>query len=211
MRCGHITVRQSIRELHQWLKKRMIGAVTIGWMRELETNHDDPPTPEVQKSFDMLRASEEPLYEHTTVSVLAFVTRITSIKSKFTFLNKCYNELLSLISDVLPSNHKMPKDMYQSEKLLPALSTEYEKIDVCKDNCMIFYKEHRDETKCLKCGKSGFVEIINKDGENVMTKTAHKQVRYMPLTPRMKRLFISKKTARHMRWHKEGVCVRMTK
>jgi hypothetical protein len=27
----------------------------------------------------------------------------------------------------------------------------------------------------------------------------------MPLTPRMKRLFISKKTARHMRWHKEDV------
>jgi hypothetical protein len=28
----------------------------------------------------------------------------------------------------------------------------------------------------------------------------------MPLTPRMKQLFISKKTARHMRWHKDGVC-----
>jgi hypothetical protein len=27
----------------------------------------------------------------------------------------------------------------------------------------------------------------------------------MPLTPRMKWLFISKKTARHMRWHKEAV------
>jgi hypothetical protein len=27
----------------------------------------------------------------------------------------------------------------------------------------------------------------------------------MPLTPRMKWLFLSKKTARHMRWHKEGV------
>jgi hypothetical protein len=28
----------------------------------------------------------------------------------------------------------------------------------------------------------------------------------MPLTPRMKWLFPSKKTARHVRWHKEGVC-----
>jgi hypothetical protein len=36
-------------------------------------------------------------------------------------------------------------------------------------------------------------------------KTAHKQLRYMPLTPRMKLLFISKKTTRHMRWHKKGV------
>jgi hypothetical protein len=71
---------------------------------------------------------------------------------------------------------------------------------------MIFYKEHKDEIKCLKCGKSRFVDVVNKDSEKVMTKTAHKQLRYMPLTPRMKRLFISKKTARHIRWHKEGIC-----
>jgi hypothetical protein len=57
---------------------------------ELETNREDPPTPEVQKFFDMLRASEESLHEHMTVSVLAFITHIMSIKSKFTFLNKCY-------------------------------------------------------------------------------------------------------------------------
>jgi hypothetical protein len=100
----------------------------------------------------------------------------------------------------------MPKDMYQSKKLLSALGMEYENIDVCKDNCMIFHKEHKDETKCLKYGKSRFVEVVNKDGEKVTTKTAHKKLRYRPLTPRMKKLFISKKTARHMRWHKEDVC-----
>jgi hypothetical protein len=155
--------------------------------------------------FDMLRASEEPLHEHTIVSVLAFITRITSIKSKFTFSNKYCKELLSLFSDVLPSNHKMPKDMYQSKKLLSTLSMEYEKIDVCKNNCMLFYKEHKNETKFLKCGKPRFFEVVNEDGEKVMTKIAHKQLCYMPLTPRMKRLFISKKTTRHMRWHKEGV------
>jgi hypothetical protein len=82
---------------------------------ELETNHEDHSTPEVQKYFDMLKASEEPLHEHTTVNVLAFVTHITSIKSKFAFSNKYYKELLRLFSDVLPSNHKMPKDMYQSK------------------------------------------------------------------------------------------------
>jgi hypothetical protein len=79
---------------------------------ELETNHEDPPALKVPNFFDMLRVLEEPLHEHTTISILAFVTHITSIKSKFTFSKKCYKELLSLFSDVLPSNHKMPKDMY---------------------------------------------------------------------------------------------------
>jgi hypothetical protein len=99
----------------------------------------------------------------------------------------------------------MLKDMYQSKKLLSALDMEFEKIDVCKDNCMLFYKEHKDETKWLKCGKSRFVEVINEDGEKVTTKVAYKQLRYMPLMPWMKPLFLSKKTTRHMRWHKEGV------
>jgi hypothetical protein len=54
---------------------------------------------------------------------------------------------------------------------------------VFKDNCMFFYKEHK---KCLKCGKSRFVEVINEDGEKVTMKVAHKQLYYMPLTPRMK-------------------------
>jgi hypothetical protein len=103
----------------------------------------------------MLRASEEPLHEHTEVSVLSFVTHITSIKSKFAFSNKCYKELLSLISVVLPSNHKMLKDMYQSKKLLSALGMEYKKIDLCKDNYMIFYKEHKDETECLNVVNRG--------------------------------------------------------
>jgi uncharacterized paraquat-inducible protein A len=127
----------------------------------------------------MLRASEESLHEHTIVSVLAFVTHLTAIKPKFAFSSKCYKELLSLISIVLANNHKMPKDMYQSKKMVSAIGMEYEKIDACKDNCMLFYKEHKDEAKCLKCGKSRFIEVINKDGEKVTMKDAHKQLRYM--------------------------------
>jgi hypothetical protein len=52
---------------------------------KLRTNREDPPTPDWQKFFDMLRASEESLHEHKTVSILAFVTRLTCIKSKFAF------------------------------------------------------------------------------------------------------------------------------
>jgi hypothetical protein len=52
---------------------------------KLETNPEDPPTPEVQEFLDMLKSSEESLHEHTIVSVLVFITRIMSIKSKFAF------------------------------------------------------------------------------------------------------------------------------
>jgi hypothetical protein len=56
---------------------------------ELETNPKGPPTPKEQKLFNILRASEEPLHEHTTVSILDFVTRLMAIKSNFAFSNNC--------------------------------------------------------------------------------------------------------------------------
>jgi hypothetical protein len=74
------------------------------------------------------------------------------------------------------------------KKLLSALGMEYEKIDACKDYCMLFYE----------------------DGGKVMMKVAHKQPHYMPLTPQMKWLFPSKKTARHTSGIKK-VFVRTTK
>jgi hypothetical protein len=43
------------------------------------------------------------------------------------------------------------------------------------------------------------------DNEKVMMEVTQKQLRYFPITPHLKRLFISKKTVRHMRWHKEGI------
>jgi hypothetical protein len=66
-----------------------------------------------------------------------------------------------------------------SEKMLSALGMEYEKIDTCKDNWMLFYKEHKNEIKCLKCGKSRFIDVVNEDSEKVMTKVAHKQLCYI--------------------------------
>jgi hypothetical protein len=44
-------------------------------------DYEDPPTLEVQKFFELLKAVEEPLHEHTKVIVLVFVTWIMAIKS----------------------------------------------------------------------------------------------------------------------------------
>jgi hypothetical protein len=153
---------------------------------EFDLNTEDQATPEVEEFFSLLKASEEPLHEHTKVTLLAFVTRLMAIKSKFFFSNNCYNELIKLFGDVLPEPHKLPIDMYYSKKLLKGLGMRYQKIDVCPDNCMLFWKEHKKENKCLKCGKMRYVEVVNDDGEMVTTEVAHKQLRYMPITPRLK-------------------------
>jgi hypothetical protein len=72
------------------------------------------------------------------VTLLSFIIRLMAIKSKYFFSNSCYNELVKLISDILPKPHKVSKDMYHPKKLLFGLGMKYERIDLCLDNCMFF-------------------------------------------------------------------------
>jgi hypothetical protein len=139
------------------------------------------------------------------VTLLAFITHLVAIKSKYLFYNNCYNDLLKLIGDILLKPHKVPRDMFQSMKMMSPLSSKHEKIDVCLNNCMLFWKEHANEKKCLECGQSRFIKVVIQDGEKVMTEVAQKQLHYFPITPRLKQLFVSKRTTRHMRWRKEGM------
>jgi hypothetical protein len=119
---------------------------------------ENPPTTEVETFFKLLKALEELLHEHTEVTLLAFITWLMAIKSKYFFSNNCYNDLVKLISDILLKPHKVPKDMYQFKKMMSALDLKYEKINVCPDNYMPFWKEHANNKKCLECGQSRFIE-----------------------------------------------------
>jgi hypothetical protein len=70
---------------------------------------------------------------------------------------------------------------------------------------MLFWKGHKDDTKCMHCGRSKYVKVINEDGTSVTTKVAVKQLRYLPITPRLKQLFLCEETVQQMMWHKEGI------
>jgi hypothetical protein len=165
----------------------------------------NPPTMEVEAFFKLLKPLEEPLHEYIEVTLLVFITRLMVIKSKYFFSNNCYNDLMKLISDILSKPHKVSKDMYQSKKIMSALGLKYENIDVCPDNCMLFWKEHANEKTYLECGQPRFIEVVNQNGEKMTTEVAQKQLRYFSITPHLKRLFIFKRTVRHMTWHKEGI------
>jgi hypothetical protein len=146
---------------------------------EFNLDTEDPPMSDAEKFFRLLKASEEPLHEHTKVTLLAFVTRLMAIKSLFFFSNNCYNELLKLIGNVLLNPNKLPKDMYHSKKFVNGHGMDYEKINVYQNSCMLFWKEHKEENKCLKCGKPRYDEVINDDGEMVTTEVAYKQLCYI--------------------------------
>jgi hypothetical protein len=112
---------------------------------ELNLSSEDSPTPEVSRFLKLLKDSEDSLHEHTNVSILAFVTWLMAIKSNYFFSNNCDNEILNLFRDMLPKPNKLPKDVNHSKTIIKGLGMDYEKIDVCKNNCILFMKEHMGE------------------------------------------------------------------
>jgi hypothetical protein len=93
-------------------------------------------------------------------------------KSMYGFSNKCYNDIVKLIIDLIPVKHNMLKDIYLSQKIMFGLGMNFEKIDACKKNCMLFWKEHKDDTECMHCSRSKYVKVINEDGASINTKAA---------------------------------------
>jgi hypothetical protein len=84
----------------------------------------------------------------------------------------------------------MPKDLYQSKKIVSDFGKNYEKINACEKDCVLFLKEHKDNNGCMHCGRSRYVKLINEDETSVTIKVAVKQLCYIPITPRLKRLFL---------------------
>jgi hypothetical protein len=80
-----------------------------------------PPPLEVQKSYRLLAASDEKVYEGTDVIILLAVTRLIVMISKYNFSNQFYNDIVQPIIDLISAKHIMSKDLYQSKKILAVL------------------------------------------------------------------------------------------
>jgi hypothetical protein len=84
---------------------------------------------EVQNLYRLIATTDEKVHNGTDVTVLQAVTRLMMMKSKYNFSNQFYNDMVKLIIDLILMKHNMPKDLYQSKKIVVSLNMEYEKID----------------------------------------------------------------------------------
>jgi hypothetical protein len=72
------------------------------------------------------------VHDGTDVTVLQAVTRLMAMKLKYNFSNQCYNDIVKLIIDLIPTKYNMSKDLYHSKKIVTGLSMNYKKIDMCE-------------------------------------------------------------------------------
>ena len=147
---------------------------------------------------NLLGDLEEELYPgRKNFTSFQFLVKLMHVKVLNGWSNKSFDMLVQLLKDAFPEA-SIPTSQYNAKKRLRDLGLGYEKIDACKYDCALFWKEHQNADKCPVCDEPRFKYNDNK-GKNV----PHKILRYFPLKPRLQRLFMSRHTAVDMRWHKE--------
>ncbi|XP_061343726.1 uncharacterized protein LOC133289743 [Gastrolobium bilobum] len=165
-------------------------------------------TNEAKEFFELAKDGEQPLYEGCTkYSKLSFVVKLYHIKRLCGMTDKAMTMVLELLQDAF-DYAKIPKSFYEAKKTITKLGLDYQKIDACPKNCMLYWGVNDENMQtCKVCHMSRWKtknkvgDILRSDDGCNKKKVPAKVVRYFPLKPRLQRLFLSSKTANDMRWH----------
>ncbi|CAL5419916.1 unnamed protein product [Camellia sinensis] len=181
------------------------GTTTFGYVGEASSSRNpDLPSScggETNKFARLMRDAEQDLYpDCQRFSKLSFMVKLLHLKIFNRWSNKSLTMLLELLKEALPIGETLPCSYNEAKQIIRDLGLDYQKIHVCKNDCVLFWKEYENEDECPTC-KAPRYKV--RKGKGKGKKIPHKVLRYFPLKPRLQRLFISRKTAIDMKWHKD--------
>ncbi|XP_021726589.1 uncharacterized protein LOC110693724 [Chenopodium quinoa] len=156
-----------------------------GHSEEPPVSLEEEPNAQAKPFFDLLRASEQPLYEGSSLYVLEMASRISSLKS-------------------IPNNNHMAETFYEVKKIVKGLELPHEKIHACPKGCMLFLKDDAQLSTCRVCGSDRYKKTSK--GSLVPLNVLF----YFPITPRLQRLFATKNISEEMTWHAKNPRVQGT-
>jgi len=88
----------------------------------------------------------------TEFTRLSFLLRLFQLKSLGGWTNKHFTMLLDILRKALPcGNESIPKSYYEAKKIVTMLGLDYVKIDICPNDCILYYKGYKDIEVCPKC------------------------------------------------------------
>ncbi|KAL4563368.1 hypothetical protein LXL04_027409 [Taraxacum kok-saghyz] len=170
---------------------------------DMETNMGADEQEKLHRLFD---EAETPLYKGSRFMKLDVVLKLLNLKLKHGWSDKSFTSLLELLHDLFPEDNGLPISTYQAKKLMCPMGLEVERIHACPNNCMLFRKEFENKHNCVSCGASRYKR--KKDSDEVdddVTKNGPpaKMLWYLPIIPRLKRLFSNENEAKLLCWHSE--------
>ncbi|KAL0291085.1 UNVERIFIED_CONTAM: hypothetical protein Scaly_2649600 [Sesamum calycinum] len=81
-------------------------------------------------------------------SQLGVVVELVDIKADGYIFERIYDKISQWTNRILSSDHTLPRDYYNTKKLVKDLGLPVEKIDACKNSCMLYWKDDVDLENC---------------------------------------------------------------
>lgn len=134
--------------------------------------------------------------------MLSFTIQLYLLKCVNGWSNSSFTDLLKTLVEAFPFA-KIPKSFREAKRVVRHSRLDYKRIDACPNDCMLYWKERENDSYCHICKVSRWKLDEKQQEEGTLPEhgTPAKVLRYFSLEPRLQRLFVSSKTARHMRWH----------
>ncbi|XP_023756321.1 uncharacterized protein LOC111904846 [Lactuca sativa] len=174
-----------------------------GMLHDCEDNVAEDDYEKFQQLFD---ESEKPLYTGCiNFTKLSVVLKLINLKANNGWSDTSFTSLLKMLHEMLPDDNELPVSTYQAKKLMCPMGMEIERIHACPNDCMLYRNEYADLHSCITCVTSRYKRKNPTEENNNMRASGSpaKVLWYLPIIPRLKRLFANAKDAKLMRWHAE--------
>ena len=136
----------------------------------------------------------------TTLSLLKF-------KAESGISDVHFTKLLGLIGDFLPEDNVLPTGTNEAKKVVCPLGLEIQNMHTCMNDCILYRSDYKVLRNYPTCNAPRYKRKIakdkNKPDDEINRGIPFKVVWYLPLVPRLKRLFANPKEAQRLRWHEE--------
>ncbi|KAI3740168.1 hypothetical protein L2E82_30590 [Cichorium intybus] len=172
-------------------------------LQDIEDNGFDEDYEKFQQLFE---DAEKPLYTGCMkFTKLSAVLKLFNLKANNGWSDKSFTELLEILHEMLPESNELPISLYYAKKLMCTMDLEIERIHACPNDCMLYRNEYANLHECITCGKSRYTSKKQMEYNSDVKKNGPpaKLLWYLPIVPRLKRLFANSKDAKLLRWHAE--------
>ena len=122
------------------------------------TGNVEEPNLDAKRFYEMLDAANQPIYTgcRKCLSKLSLAGRMMTIKTDNNLPENCMDAWAELFKEYLPEDNVSSESYYEIQKLVYSLGLPSEMINVCNDNCMIYWKEDDKLEECRFCKKPRF-------------------------------------------------------
>ncbi|GJT63701.1 hypothetical protein Tco_1015181 [Tanacetum coccineum] len=172
-------------------------------LHDAEINVDEKNVKKLQQLFV---EAEKALYNGCKkFTKLSFVLKLLDLKAKNNWSDKSFTTLLELLHEAFPEDNELPVSTYQAKKLTCPMGLEVQRIHACPNDCILYRKAYKDLHECPVCMESRYKHKNLTELDSDVTKNGPpaKMLWYLPIIPRLKKLYANPKDAKLLRWHAE--------